>query len=275
MAGLTRYVPRPTSLGTPTARPTRGPAGAQSTEGTAFTHLVEHWADLPAAVQRLDPHSDGLFAEFVTVPHNFPVNVDGAPHQERVAVRAHHHRLVVAMLVRPLGKRPDGRLTPLSTARWAVRDSQVHTPAATPRLVRPTTIPADPPLPHAAHGAGAGGLSRRLQVGAELSMYLPAVVRDDMVAATPDPTVWAGSIVQTWAVDKTAGAQNLVVVRVGASRAVVVQARRGHPAGPMPTGYTAAVMSRLPWVISQITYDLTTARAGLPSGDRGRHQIAR
>src|SRR5690625_4985882 len=194
-SSMSSIVPRPGGGGT-VDRPSsqsRASAGSASTTATDFSLKVEIWKDLPAETQAAvrqaaasGPSGAGageVLAELVVTLRGHARRIDGWLHQERVAARAYRDRLVVARMVRPLQRRADGRLAPISG--WGHHGLDVHRPH-TPPEVRRTPVGeeiAPGPVVNGDEQVLTGGVRPDHVSGADVELYLPAVVRDGLAAA--------------------------------------------------------------------------------------------
>lgn len=276
MSDLARYVPTGTVGAHSPATGRRGPSGAASTESVDFSRTVEKWDGLPAAVQALDTGRGDLVAEFVVALQGQARRIDGVLHQEKIAVRAYRQRLIVARMARQLVQRPNGLLAPAGP--WTLHDGQVHRPtAASVWQTEPGKgIRPGPTLTGDTISAAGGGerVPRAQETGADTSLYLPASIRDRMNAEVPDPHTWLGTMTQWSTRSGEAARQEVVVLRMNGTRAVVVAADRGR-GRDSTQGYTTAEMAGRPWRIVRVRYELGPDPVALPGGGGVRQQIDR
>lgn len=276
MSDLTRYVPTGTLANPAGSGPGRRPsAGAASTADVDFSLEVTHWDALPPQVQALDTGRGDLVAELVVTMRGQARRVGGVLHQERVAARAYRQRLITATLLRPLGLRPDGRVRPVGP--WTLHEGTVHRPTSASvwqtepgKGIRPGPVLTGDPT----SAAGGAGVPRGQETGADTALYLPASIRERMAAEVPDPTTWLGRMTQ-WTTARSGKAvrQEVVVLRMNKTRAVVVAAERGR-GRDATRGYSAAEMAGRPWRVRRVRYELDAAAARLAGGG-SRRQIGR
>lgn len=273
MSDLARYTPTGT-VSTPTT-PTSGrrPGGSASTADVDFTAEVVAWERTPPEVRALDTGRGDHVAEFVVTMRGQARRIGGVLYQERVAVRAYRQRLIVATMIRPLGLRADGRAHPVGP--WTMHEGTVHRPSAASvwQTEQGKGIRPGPQLASAAGGGGAQ-VPRAQQSGADTSLYLPATIRDRMNSEAPDPTMWLGTMIQWHTRGGEAVRQEVVVLRMNGSRAVVVAADRGR-GRDASTGYTAAEMAGRPWRVQRVRYELADSPVALPGGGGRRGEIGR
>ena len=179
--------------------------------------------------------------------------------QDRRRTAPADDRVVVVTAVRPLRKRPDGRMAP--SGSWQHRGVAVH-PSEDPVRRREGVIRVDPGSPD---GATPGVPGPRLPVdqqhAAESCSYLPSAVQQGLLDAVAEPTLWLGALVQ-WSENDYPVRQQLDCLRLDDRRAVALTARRALPGdrtfrAPAEARDTLAGTS---WTVTQYTYELETAR---------------
>lgn len=161
---------------------------------TTFTGTVPTWDDLPDETQQAAYWGTPVVAEQVERLSRGALKVDGVLHQRTIGWRAHLDRVVVATAVRPLTKRPDGRMAP--SGAWRHHDVVVHLPTAPVRR-QDGVVPVDHAPPT---GPAPEGHAPRLPVdqrsAASGCSYLPSAVQQGFLDVVPEPSLWLGDLVQ-------------------------------------------------------------------------------
>ena len=213
-------------------------ATSRSTERVVWSGRVLSFDDLPNGVRKVAPAA-GVLAESVIAVAGVRIDRGGVARQTRLAFRAYADRVVTLKVSRVLTKRSDGKYAPLGV--WEVREHSTWVTAIGRRASRQV---AKVKPGHLVNGssAGQGGAepAREAVSAAHAETYLPTEVRGALSRAVPQPTMHVGEITLY---EGRAGMQEVVVLRLGGTSAVVVKAER-------PNDPKAA------WSVTQWTYAL-------------------
>lgn len=230
-------------------------SGAVSTANVAFDGDVLTWDDLPARTRADAAHSTALVAECAVCDPG-PLVEDGRTLQVLRGWRAHRDLVLVAVAVRPLVPAPGFGMR--AVGPWEHRSLTTHAVRGVPER-RTGTVPAD--VAPAAGGDAPGPSVTRPpghhSAAAATWPYLPGAVRAGAEAVVPVPDVWLGDLVQQRSPDGFPVAQDVTVLRLSATRAVVVRATRAVAEVPGATVREQTTrIAATAWLIEQVSFVL-------------------
>lgn len=226
---------------------------AASTEHVAFgaEHVV--WADLPARTRKAASRPAPLVYEDVELRGS--VLDAGRPYELAVGWRVYEDAVVLAAVRRPLRPGPPG-YPAIAAGPWEPGSVRVGTFAGGLRRRRGV-------VPVAAELGDVPGAGPAAQGPAEHGpaahawRYLPTSVRVAAERLVPEPEQWLGQIVQSTSNTGFPVAQTVGVLRMSATRAVLVMAERSLRApveGDLELHRTR--MAQTPWLVDQVGADL-------------------
>ncbi len=235
---------------------------AATTERVAFVGRHLTWADLPAQTRRAARRPSVLVTE--DVQRDPRVWMDGGRAYELASGwRVYEDAVLIALVRRPLlpavagFHRPAGPWTHLQ-----VQTEELRGPLRRRRglVAVADELTEQPP-------ALLGAVRDEDSSAAEAWTYLPSTVRDDAERLVPEPEIWFGQIVQGSTAQGLPLSQSVQILRMSATRAVVVMADRALP--PRVAGDVdrrRSQLARTPWLVEQVGSDLGTPAARLERG---------
>lgn len=233
------------------------PAGAVSTAGLAFRNSgTPTWRDLPPASRAFGADPAAL-TEGVREYTTFATNINGDPHQMRVAWRAYVDRIVVVRVVRPVFQGPDGTFRPVGG--WRHHEAHTFTAASAPQRTH-GPVATEVLIPTTSEGGDAVGAgNREHEKATKVLSFLPARVQRTVTQAVPEPNIWAGVLIRG-SVDDIPNEQILRMVRIGEMSAVVLAARRRLAEPHASVAVATSALDRAPWMVTQYVYELASQR---------------
>lgn len=224
-----------------------------STEHVAFDGVRVVWADLPARTRRAASRPAPLVYE--DVERHGSVLDAGRPYELATGWRVYEDAVVLAAVRRPLRPGPPG-YPAIAAGPWEPGNVRVGAFSGGLRRRR-GVVPVAAELGDE-RGMGPASAAKAADSSADHAWrYLPTPVRVAAERLVPEPEHWFGQILQSTSTSGFPVAQTVGVLRMSATRVVLVVAERSLRAPVVgDVELHRSRMAQVPWLVDQVGAEL-------------------